>query len=112
CGFRARANLAPRLGQVFVYVGAQGAKRGDVNDPHLIRQRTFKSFAEEIVDPTEKRRQRLARACGGRDERGGAALDRFPPRALRRGGFANSFPEPARNNRMETLHASTPETAI
>src|SRR5256885_1100326 len=42
-------NLAARLSEVLVDVGRERLERRDVDDPHLVGQARFQSFAHELI---------------------------------------------------------------
>ena len=92
---RQPADLAPRLGQVPVDVGAQRLERGDVEDPGLLRQGPGETLPEQPVQLDQEGRESLAGARGSGDQSVPAGADRLPALPLRRGRLAQALGEPA-----------------
>ena len=63
-------NLAQRLLQVALNVVRQRLQRRDIQNPHLIRQLAalVNALADQLIDPGQKRRQRLARPGRSRNQ--------------------------------------------
>jgi hypothetical protein len=76
-------NATPRNCEVLVDVGAQRLERRDVHDTDFVRQRRVQPFLKQLVDTSEKGRERLARSRRRRDERVPARLNLAPPALLR-----------------------------
>ncbi len=76
--FRQALDPAPRFGQVLVDVRAQCLERGDVQHAHFIGQRRVQSFARQLVEGSEERRQGFSRAGRRRDERMPTVEDGLP----------------------------------
>ncbi len=95
-----------RRPQVALDVVRQRLQRRDVDDPHppptgryvkvtLTYRPVGGCGGGEAVDPPEERRQRLARAGGGADQRAGTARDRLPAAHLGWGRALEGGLEPA-----------------
>ena len=90
-----------RLGEVLVDVAAQRLQRRDIDDAHLVRQRTGQAFLQQVVEGDEERRQRLA-GSGRRGDQGVPAVaDRGPAARLPRRGRADLVREPALDDGMK-----------
>ena len=94
-------NPAERLVEVLPYVVRERLERRNVDDVGLIAERPLERESEESVERDQERRERLAGAGRGRDERVGARRDRRPPAPLRLGGLAEARREPARRRGMK-----------
>jgi hypothetical protein len=101
----------PWLGEILVNVCAQGLERRDVDDAHLIWERSTEALTEQLIDGGQKRGEGLARTgwCG--DERvspiaGGSLAFRL---CLSR--RPQGLTEPLRNDRMKSVerHCLLPE---
>ena len=76
--------------------------RSHVDDADLVRKRRAKTFLEEVVDGTQKRRERLAGAGRRGDEGMSPVADRRPTTQLRGGRLSERLAEPACDEGMET----------
>ena len=88
------ADAAPRLGQVFMDIGAQRLERRDVDDADLVGQGAAQSFLKQVVESRQKGGECLARAGGRRNQRVLPLADRGPSATLHFGRDANRPGEP------------------
>src|SRR5664280_1795622 len=89
------ADLGERPLQVLLNVVRERAQRRDVEDLRLVLQPG--PLSDQRIDRREERRERLARAGRGRDERVAPLPDRRPALALRRRGLAEPVLKPRLN---------------
>jgi len=95
------AHLAARLGEVLVDVRGQRLERRDVDDADFIGQRAGDPFPDEVVERSQKGRERLARSSRRGNERVPPGADRRPALRLRPCRLAQCFGKPAGDDRME-----------
>ena len=88
--------------QIFSNVVAQRFERRDVNDLRFIGQFGLHAFAEQHVERSQKRRQRLARTRRCRNQRVPSGLDCRPATGLRFSRRAERLIEPPRDRGMKS----------
>jgi hypothetical protein len=84
-------NATARNGQVFVDVRAQRLERRDVDDADFVRQWRAQALLKQLVDASEKRRERLPGSGRRGDEGVASRLDLAPAPLLRRRRRAKRF---------------------
>ncbi len=82
------SDSSARLREILVDVGAQRLERRDVEHPDFVRQPAIQGLACQLIERCEKRRQRLARSSGRRNQRVPTVENRCPAVLLRRGRLA------------------------
>ena len=100
-------NLGQRLLEVAADVVGQRLERRDVEDSHLVRQLTTcfdaLTLADQLVDPRQERRQRLARPGRSGNQAVLAAANRRPAILLGIRRLAKAIDKPVPHERVEIV---------
>ena len=94
-------DLGQRPFEVLGDVDGQRLERRDVDDADFIGQRAGDPFPDEVVERSQKGRERLARSSWRGNERVPPGADRRPALRLRPCRLAQCFGKPAGDDRME-----------
>ena len=100
-------DLAARLRQVTVDVGAQGLERRDVEHPGLVREIPGEALAQEQIQLEEEGGESLTGAGGSGDQGMATGTDRIPAFALGSGRLTEPLGEPPGDDRMESRQGHT-----
>ena len=98
------ADARQRRSQVLLDVVVERAERRDVDDVHAVLEASLEAEAVEVVERPQERRQGLARAGRGHDERVAPRGDRFPALDLRASRLGERVLEPTAHEREEVGH--------